>query len=245
MNEVRELVKDAVLVRAQARGAPQWLDPSGDIHVTAYWREDRALDVEVLPAMAPGERERCEWIEIRCDTDDQPDHVRTDFAIAGSLDDYWFLDEVDIVLTGDATITEEEIVDALEHVLLGLELSPSEAQDGGQSYERKRRSFRERAGRIARTSLGHPVTGEIWTPIDPKDYRRTGRWWKRQRLVITRPITTGGGLRIEKGTVVSIDRKFRGLAIRSPSCKACGVSFQCREVPLHALGWAPGYPIKG
>jgi hypothetical protein len=56
---------------------------------------------------------------------------------------------------------------------------------------------------------------------------------------LTRPVANGGGYTLQKGTVVTIKRKFGGFEIEGVLCKHCGVQVRVTRVNYGSLDLLP------
>lgn len=69
-------------------------------------------------------------------------------------------------------------------------------------------------------------------------------WWKEQRLVTVREISTTKGLHAPAGTTVHVIAKRNALEVRTPRCPHCGVSLRVAGVPPGDFAFAGGVPVE-
>lgn len=71
--------------------------------------------------------------------------------------------------------------------------------------------------------------------ITRKEYNRIpDRDWRGVKVRTTRDLRNGN-VRVRRGAIVTITRKFSGFEIERDACRRCGVSVIMTRVPHHAL----------
>lgn len=67
--------------------------------------------------------------------------------------------------------------------------------------------------------------------MTPAEYRRrTDEEWRGVKVRSRRPLSTQA-LVIPRGSIFTVERKFKGFSLRSEPCSCCGVAVRITKVP--------------